>query len=114
MTGPASYNFIVVEGDTFSATITLRDKETQNPIDLTGATPKMQVKTAYNAASSSLDLTVGAGITVTNAAGGIITLSKTVNLSAADYVYDLQVTFSGPIVRTYLRGRFKVLEGVTT
>jgi len=109
---PATRNFTIVEGDTFVASLTLTDKATGLAIDLTGATPKMQVRTTYNAAASSLDFTVGSGITVPTPVNGVILISKTMPLSAGDYVYDFQTTV-GSVITTYMRGRFKVLEGVT-
>lgn len=109
---PKTRNFQVVEGDSFTASVTLRDKATGNPIVLTGAAVKMQLRTSYDAILPSLEFAVGDGITV-DGANGIISLNKAIDIAAGEYVYDLQVTFSGPVVRTYLRGRFKVLEGVT-
>lgn len=109
---PSTRNFTVVEGDTFEATITFLDASTGNPLNLSGATFNMHVRTSYDAAATSLELASGAGITL-DALNGKITLSKAVAISAGEYVYDIQASFSGPIVRTYLRGRFKVLDGVT-
>jgi hypothetical protein len=112
---PATRNFNVVESDTFEATITLRDKATGDPINLTGATCKMQVRTSYDAVDPpAMEFTTGGGGMTVDGVNGKITLSKTVALAAGEYVYDLQVVFAGPITRTYLRGRIKVLEEVTT
>jgi len=110
---PATRNFSIVEGDTFSASVTLIEKATNTPIDLTNATCKMQVRSSYNAPDpAALEFAVGSGLSV-DGVNGKITLSKTVSLSAGEYVYDLQVVFPGPVTTTYLRGRFVVLEGVT-
>ena len=109
----ANRNFSIVEGDSFSASVTLVDKTTGNPINLTGTTCKMQVRTSYNSPDPpALEFTAGNGITV-DGPNGKMTFLKTVNLLAGEYVYDLQVVFGGPITTTFLRGRFVVLEGVT-
>jgi hypothetical protein len=73
----------------------------------------MQVRTSYNAVDPpALEFVSGSGLTVVPLTG-VISLSKTVAMLAGDYVYDFQVVFPGSITRTFLRGRFKVLEGVT-
>jgi hypothetical protein len=76
--------------------------------DITGWTPKFSVKRASgfaDAADGAAVLTIlnGAGLTVSNAALGIVTLvvpaSQMAALTPGTYVWDLQLT-SGAVVRT--------------
>jgi len=110
---PVTRNFTIVTNDTFSGSVTLIDTATQTPIDLTGATVRMDVKADYAAATPvALSFAAGSGLTLDEPAGKV-SFSKTMSIPPAEYVYDLQVTFPGSIVRTYLRGRIKVLEEAT-
>lgn len=116
MSEPNEVNLSVVENDTFVRTFELVDADTGSAINLTGATAKMQVRTTYGAASPSLTFEIGGsgGLTIPTPTNGRIVLSKTANVVPGNYVYDLQVTFAGSVVRTVARGMFVVLDEVTT
>lgn len=113
MSVPVPKNFVVVENDTFEATITLVDRDTGDAIDLTDATVEMYVLTDYDDASALLTFTIGDGITVAAPLTGVIVISKLVPLAAAEYVYGLRVRHSVTVVRTCLRGAFTVLDEAT-
>lgn len=113
---PAVVHFTdLVEGDTLSFKITLTD-DAGDPIDLTGTTTEMDIKRADE--SLVLTLTIGDGITYTDAAGG----EMTIEVDAADtanfdpqyiYRYDVQWT-NGTTVRTLAWGTIQTIEQVTT
>ena len=108
-------NFCVVENDTWEFNVTLVDKDTQVPLDLTGATVRLDVRASHTASAVSLPLSEGDGITVPSPkTQGIIQVSKDAAISDGTYVYDLQVEFSGGKRKTYLRGQLTVLPEVTS
>jgi hypothetical protein len=60
-----------------------------------------------------LTLTNGSGITIGGASNNQITISKLINIDKGNYVYDMNVAFSGGVVKTYLTGDFIVYDDVT-
>jgi hypothetical protein len=100
---PANYDITSHQGDTYSLAFSLET-------DLTAATPRMDLVTAYGAAAT-LALTGGSGISSSYTAPNT---TFTVTISAAQsaalvagtiYLYDFQLT-SGGVVTTYLAGTF--------
>lgn len=111
---PGIYNFTeVVKGDVFDEkTLTITKGIT--PINLTGATIKMdiRIKPGYDYAKRLS--TENSGITITNATGGVFKINKFIcDIDAAVYRYDIQITFQNGDVKTYLAGTFTVLQDVT-
>ena len=101
---PANYDITNYQGDTYSLSFSLAT-------DLTAATPRMDLVTAYGAAAT-LPLTgSGGGITSSyTAPDTTFTVTITATQSAAlvagtIYLYDFQLTASG-VVTTYLTGTF--------
>jgi hypothetical protein len=110
----AVFDFTAGQGATFSRTVT----KTLNgvPLDLTGATAKMQLRSYYGDPVAALTLTETDGLTLGGTAGtiqiqiGPATLSA---LSARQYVYDLEVyAIDGSTIRL-LEGVFVVTPEVT-
>lgn len=89
--------------------------------NLTGATLRMTAKYNYtdSDAQAVFALTSGTGITVTNAAAGLATVtispSKTLTLpfNQVNLVYDIQVTDAGGNVWTVVDGILYVLPNVS-
>jgi hypothetical protein len=96
---------------------------TQNGVafNLTGASIRMTAKWQYSDpdASAVFALTVGAGITVTNAAGGLATVTIAANKTASlpanlvPLVYDIQVTDASSNVWTVADGTLYVQPNVS-
>jgi hypothetical protein len=89
-------------------TIRLTNKTTGLPIDLTGATVKMQVRTP-DYGSVVLTIQTGAGITVS---GNSIIISFDISATEGEYIYDLQAVKDG-VTTTYLKGAFFITKHVT-
>jgi len=102
------YTFRVVENDTWSFAFTVQDKESGDPIDLTGSTVTGAVKTSYAADTASLTLADGDGITIPDPTNGRVVVAKDLTLSDGNYVYDFQVVSSANVTTTYLRGSMVV------
>lgn len=104
----------IVQGDTCSFRVTLQD-ETDTAINLTGTTANMEIKRLDG--TLVLALSIGDGITYTNAAAG----EMTITIDAADtdnlepeytYLYDVQWT-NGSNVRTVAAGHLKIMKQIT-
>lgn len=104
----------IVQGDTCSFRVTLSD-ENGDAINLTGTTADMEIKRLDG--SLVLALSIGDGITYTNAAGG----EMTITIDAADtaaldpeytYLYDVQWT-NGANIRTIAAGNLKIMKQIT-
>ncbi len=117
----ASNNRIeVLRGDTCRFQVTITD-DTNFPVVLTSATIYFTVRRRYSNGADDADAvfqkSVGSGITITNAAGGIIDLvisaADTINLPASVLLYDLQVTTQAGDVCTAALGQFAIAADVT-
>lgn len=112
---PAIVHFTdLVQGDTLSFMVNLTD-DAGDPIDITGTTADMEIKRADD--TLVLALTVGAGITFTDAGNGQMTIAVDASDTAAfdpEYIYryDLQWT-NGTTVRTLAWGTIRTIKQVT-
>lgn len=114
---PGSYNITIYQGDTYKKTFGLKDGNGV-AIDLTGQTPKAQIR--VNQASSSVLLEFTAALeTQAGATLGQVTISAThadtAALTPADAygVWDLQLTNGSGVVTTYIGGKASVVAEVT-
>jgi hypothetical protein len=108
---PQNQDLIFYKGDYVELFVTVKDSNGV-PLDLTGSTPKAQLKKTYTD-SAPVDF----ACTLTGVTGQIrMFLSSTVSgsLTPGDYIYDLQVTNSSNQTRTYLAGDVTVSPEVTT
>lgn len=110
----ATYNVIIDQGANWQVNLSYKDSN-GDPVNLTGYTAQLQLRTSYDAALASLNLSTGSGITITANSGLIAinaTASQTGALVAGDYVYDLEITLSGVVTRI-IQGRATVRPQVT-
>lgn len=108
------YDITCEQGATFNLVLTWRNPD-QSPIDVTGYTAKMQVRTSKSAESAVLTLTDGDGITLGGVDGTItLTASATAtgDIAEGTYVYDLELD-SGSVVTRLIEGAFVVSGQVT-
>jgi hypothetical protein len=110
---PVKYNFKdVVIGDTFTEKVITMTREGL-PIDLTGASIAIQFRAKSKAGTLGKSISVGSGITITDATAGILTIAAfTVTMAVDRYFYDAEFTISG-VIETYFEGVQNVLQGVT-
>ena len=110
------YDLEIKQGATLSLTATWKDS-TDTPVNLTGYTARMQVRSTYDATSTILSLTSGSGITLGGSAGTIaITASATVTAAlTAPWagVWDLELVSGGGVVTRLLEGAASVSPEVT-
>ena len=104
----------IVQGDTCSFRVTLKD-ENDAAINLTGTTANMEIKRIDG--TLVLALSIGDGITYTNASGGEMTITIDASETAAldpeyTYKYDVQWT-NGANIRTVAAGNLKIMQQIT-
>jgi hypothetical protein len=107
-------NFSHIKGDTFEAVNFAVVKNTV-ALSLTGAVIKMQLKKECNGvAILALTSVASAGLTITNAAGGLFKINQQIiNIAEFNYIYDIQITFSDGTVKTWVEGNFVVKCDIT-
>ena len=107
------YNFPNhISGDTFKGISAITLLENGSPIDLTDCSVYVQFRSIFNLASPVVFqfLSDEGNIGVTIPALGIISIpAQIIDVPAGEYDYDLQVMFPDGVVKTYLKGRFKIL-----
>ena len=103
------------KGDTFSGvTFTLKEGAEKTPIDLTGATILSQFRTKKVTGEIQQTLSIGSGITVGDATGGVFSFDAFVlDWNTGTFFYDIQITFTDGSIRTYVKGTLNVIQDVT-
>ena len=106
---PALLPLTTTKGDTEPFSYVLRNKSTGNPIDITGAVARMQLRGITDGALK-ITLTTSDDLSIPTGSDGRIVIDPTnINLLAAgDYLYDMQITPSGGNKRTYTNGVYTV------
>jgi hypothetical protein len=108
-----SLNFKHKRGDTFYE-VDFEILKNQQPIDLTTAIIRMQVRKDYGSPIVLNFTSVNDnGITITDAVDGKFTINQQIiDIRAFKYIYDIQFEING-IVSTYVSGDFLVTNDVT-
>lgn len=110
-----SLNFTHIKGDTFNQ-VAFELKIDSVAVNLTGAVIKMQLRKNANDVSPALSLTSAssAGITITNATSGLFKINEQIiDIPVDTYQYDIQITFSSGVVKTYIAGSFNITPEIT-
>lgn len=105
-------------GDTYPFVVTVKDKATGLPIDLTGATLHLSVNRKQNPANTSTELFKIAGVVDASPATGKVTFTPTSvgTDQTGTFYYDIQmVTGSGPgtRTRTIVKDEFIISQDLT-
>ena len=109
----AGYQYIFedhIKGDTFQGVGFLVKVNDENlPI----AAVKMELKTSKSAAAA-LTLQNGSGITLSDITVGQFTIdNQIIDIPAANYIYDIEITTQSGEVHTYISGTWRIVQGVT-
>jgi len=110
-------NLEVVRGDTLDGGVFsfLLLDVAGSPVDLTGATAVLDVRTHAASAAPVLALTEAAGLTLGGAAGTVTpsrTAAEMEAVPAGAYRYDLRTTIAG-VVETWVSGAFVVHDRIS-
>lgn len=110
-----TYNIIADQGATFGRTITWNDAD-GDPVNLSGYTARMQVRSIVSSNTVALELTTENGRITLGGALGTITLtvpaSAMDDIAGGNYAYDLELV-NGSDVTRLLMGSFTVRAEVT-
>jgi hypothetical protein len=107
---PGKLDIQMWRNDTWQQVFTLLADTT--PINLSGATVYIQVRKGCGGVLA-LSLTNSSGVTIGGVDNNQITVNKLVDIAKGNYVWDMQVTFTTGVVKTYLEGDFIVYDDVT-
>ena len=106
-----TYNFIIDQGATFTRTLTV--KENGSAMNLTGYSVASLMRATHDSSTVVGTFTC----TISNASGGIITMSMTASatgaIEEAIYVYDLEIASGSGTVTRLLEGEVTVNPEVT-
>ena len=106
-----TYNFILEQGATFNRQLTVKDDG--SVMDLTGYSVASKMRSTHDSSTVVGTFTC----TISNATGGIITMSMTNSTTGAIeegiYVYDLEMTSGGGVVTRLMEGTVTVNPEVT-
>ncbi len=112
---PGKYNIVCPQGSTLSQQFTYSIDDVN--VNLTGYSARMKVKEKYTSTSSVLNLTNENGGITLGGTSGTITLNadagQTAEITAKEYVYDLELVSSSNIVTRLVEGKFIVTPEVT-
>jgi len=107
-------DFTHIKGDTFEA-VNFAMILNSVVLNLTGCTLRMQLRKEYGGVIFlSLTSVASAGITITNASGGLFKINRQIiNIDAANYIYDIELIKADGTVKTYINGNFVITNDVT-
>jgi hypothetical protein len=117
MSCPATQNFCIPQGGTWSQPLVWKTGDPPAAVNLTGYTARMQARAKVADATPVISLTTetAGGITLGGSAGTItlaLTAAQTTAITAGRYVYDLELV-TGTTVRRLLEGIITVSAEVT-
>lgn len=117
MTKPAKLKFTIYQGATFRKRLTWKAGTPAVPVDLTGCTARMQVRSEVESETPLLSLTTeNDRITLGGAAGTIdlyVSDEDTADITWADGVYDLEIEHPSGEVTRLAEGSVSVSPEVT-
>lgn len=107
-------DFTHIKGDTFEE-VNFSMILNSVVLNLTGCTLRMQLRKEYGGVIFlSLTSVASAGITITNAAGGLFKINRQIiNIDANNYIYDIELIKADGTVKTYISGNFVITNDVT-
>lgn len=107
----------IEQGADFTRVLTWKNKATGEPVNLTGATARMHIRSTIKAASPLLVLTTENNRILLGGTAGTITLDLseqvTSGLTWLSGVYDLEIVFPNGRVRRLIQGSVTVSQEVT-
>ena len=106
-----TYNFIIDQGATFTRQLTVKDNN--SAMDLTDYSVASKMRSTHDSSTVVGTFTC----TISNASGGIITMSMTASatgaIEEAIYVYDIEITSGAGVVTRLMQGTVTVNPEVT-
>lgn len=115
---PGTYNLEIYKGDTFLLYVRIQATNSNGApgeyIDLTGNTPKAQIRATPTNPTVLAEFTATLDNQTTNMGGITLMLTPAQTAALTNGVWDLQTSNAGgTIINTYLAGTVMVIEEVT-
>lgn len=110
-----SYNVTIDQGATWYLNVEY-DNPNGTPVNLTGYTAALQLRSLPESATAVLSLSTGLGITITGATGLVAisaTATQTRAIDEGTYYYDLEITSPAGVVTRLVQGQAVVTPEVT-
>ncbi|NSW46216.1 MAG: BppU family phage baseplate upper protein [Bacteroidales bacterium] len=109
-----TYNFKPhVKGDTFKGcrfTVNVNNA----PLNLTGCQIRMHLRTNPLHDSKYELSTINGKIVIIDTINGIFEIpEQIIDIPAGNYYYDIEITFPDGKVKTYINGRFEIVQDIT-
>jgi hypothetical protein len=100
------------KGDTANS-ITFTINVNDSPLDLTGATARMDLRSTTG--DKLKRFSIGSVLTILNPPtdGKLMFDQQVVDVSAGKHNYDIEITLSGAVVKTYIKGTWIILPEQT-
>lgn len=109
------YNVEIDQGADWFFNVTY-ENPAGTPVNITGYTAALQLRSLPQSPDAVLSLTTGSGITITGATG-LVAIHATANqtriIDEGDYYYDLEITSNSGIVTRLVQGQAIVSAEVT-
>jgi 4-hydroxybenzoate polyprenyltransferase len=108
-----TYDLVVEQGSTFNRTVTVQENSVAK--DLSGFIARAQIRKTYK----SVAVLATIGVTITDAANGVVTLIMTAAVTAAlktgNAVWDMEIDDQNatPLVTRILEGKVRITSEVT-
>lgn len=109
---PAKLNYKITRGDDFADTVTIKEGDPAVPVDVSGRTYTMQLRTTPDATTVTATFTID----MSNAVSGEVTYSladTTTDDLLGLYFWDFEQESAGGVIRTLMGGQFLVVADVT-
>jgi len=111
----ATYNTTIDQGADWYINFNYQNPN-GTPVNITGYTAALQLRTSPLAKTTALSLTTGSGITITGSTGLIAvhaTAVQTGGITNGMYVYDLEITSGAGVITRLIQGNINVSAQVT-
>jgi LEA14-like dessication related protein len=111
----ATYNTTIDQGADWYLNFNYQNPN-GTPVNITGYTAALQLRTSPLAKTTALSLTTGSGITITGSTGLIAvhaTATQTGAITNGMYVYDLEITSGQGVITRLIQGTINVSAQVT-
>jgi hypothetical protein len=109
-----TYDFSpAIYGDTWDGVI-MQLLVNDVPKDITGASIRMSLVKSPDTAAVATWSTANGRISISDAANGEITfIPFTMNIAVGTYYYDIEYTFADNSIKSYVKGKFTVVNDIT-
>lgn len=101
-------------GDTWDGISSIVITSNGQPVNLTSAAIKMELREDIDAPAVFTLSTTDSTIVITNPAQGTFTIPPIlVDIPFGKYLYDIQITFANGVVKTYVDGSWEITADIT-